>query len=121
MPKVPDLTLCAAQAAFGRVFSGYAFIADPPEVVFKDCVPGQTYKTTVQLINRSFTGSSIRLLEVPTEVRVGSCCTRALSMRVQHASTAAARQIQAAAPCYLSVQEADSLLRCDVHAGDARA
>jgi hypothetical protein len=58
-----------AQAAFGRVFAGDAFIADPPAVVFKDFVPGQTYKASVQLINRSFTGSSIRLLEVPTEVR----------------------------------------------------
>jgi hypothetical protein len=37
--------------------------------VFKDFVPGQTYTASVQLINRSFTGSSIRLLEVPTEVR----------------------------------------------------
>lgn len=56
------------QAAFGRMFAGDAFISDPPAIVFKDFVPGQAYKATVQLINRSFTGSSIRLLEVPTEV-----------------------------------------------------
>lgn len=31
-------------------------------------MPGQIYRLSVQLINRSFTGSSIRLLEVPTEV-----------------------------------------------------
>lgn len=56
------------QAVFGRVFAGDAFISDPPAIVFKDFVPGQAYKATVQLINRSFTGSSIRLLEVPSEV-----------------------------------------------------
>lgn len=63
------LLVCVVQAAFGRVFAGDAFISDPPAVVFKDFVPGQTYKASVQLINRSFTGSSIRLLEVPTAVR----------------------------------------------------
>ena len=65
------------QAAFGRVFAGDAFISDLPTVVFKDFVPGHTYKATVQLINRSFTGSSIRLQEVPTEVGIrhkGCCC-----------------------------------------------
>lgn len=54
------------------MFAGDAFIADPLAVVFKDFVPGQTYTASVQLINRSFTGSSIRVLEVPTEVRLGS-------------------------------------------------
>lgn len=53
------------------MFDGSAFIADPPAINFKDFVPGQTYRTSVQLINRSFTGSSIRLVEVPTEVGRG--------------------------------------------------
>jgi hypothetical protein len=63
------------QAAFGRVFAGDAFISEPPAIEFKDFVPGQAYRMSVQLINRSFTGSSIRLLEVPTEVRI---CNRGL-------------------------------------------
>lgn len=50
------------------MFAGDAFISNPPAVVFKDFVPGQTCTASVQLINRSFTGSSIRVLEVPTEV-----------------------------------------------------
>eukprot|EP00879_Flechtneria_rotunda_P024114 GHRR01025558.1.p1 GENE.GHRR01025558.1~~GHRR01025558.1.p1 ORF type:complete len:485 (+),score=178.00 GHRR01025558.1:669-2123(+) len=53
---------------FGRTFTGDAFIAEPAEVLFKDFVPGRTYKTSVQLINRSFTKNSIRLVEVPAEV-----------------------------------------------------
>lgn len=56
------------QTTFGRTFAGDAFIADPVEVVFKDFVPGTTYKAAVQLINRSFCKNSIRLLEVPAEV-----------------------------------------------------
>lgn len=50
------------------MFAGDAFIAQPPAVTFKDFVPGQTYTQSVALINRSFTGNSIRLGEVPPEV-----------------------------------------------------
>jgi hypothetical protein len=56
------------QAAFGRVFAGDAFIADPPSIVFKDVVPGATYTAAVQLTNRSCSSNSIRLGEVPAEV-----------------------------------------------------
>lgn len=62
--------ICApAQAAFGRTFSGDAFIAQPPEVVFRDFLPGSTYSATLRLINRGYTRNSIRLLDVPAEVR----------------------------------------------------
>jgi hypothetical protein len=63
------LLLCCTKTSFGRTFAGDAFIADPPEVLFKDFVPGQVYRASLQLINRSFTKNSIRLLEVPAEVR----------------------------------------------------
>jgi hypothetical protein len=70
---VPPAAAAAAvtvltQTSFGRTFAGDAFIADPPEVLFKDFVPGQVYRASLQLINRSFTKNSIRLLEVPAEV-----------------------------------------------------
>jgi hypothetical protein len=58
----------AVQTSFGRTFAGDAFIADPPELLFKDFVPGQVYRASLQLINRGFTKNSIRLLEVPAEV-----------------------------------------------------
>eukprot|EP00775_Hariotina_reticulata_P005135 gene5135-5375_t len=67
---VPDPDLCGLQlqTSHGRTFAGDAFIADPAEVIFKDWVPGHTYRTTVQFINRSFVKNSIRLLDVPAEV-----------------------------------------------------
>lgn len=65
---MPSCCSAVLQTSHGRTFSGDAFIADPPEVIFKDWVPGHTYRTTVQFINRSFTKNSIRLLEVPAEV-----------------------------------------------------
>eukprot|EP00878_Enallax_costatus_P029031 GHUV01031412.1.p1 GENE.GHUV01031412.1~~GHUV01031412.1.p1 ORF type:complete len:336 (+),score=120.95 GHUV01031412.1:2520-3527(+) len=60
-------TIAQPKTAFGRTFAGDAFIADPPGVLFKDFVPGTTYKTSVQLINRSFVKNSIRLLDTPAE------------------------------------------------------
>jgi hypothetical protein len=57
------------QTSFGRTFAGDAFIADPLELLFKDFVPGQVYRASLQLINRGFTKNSIRLLEVPAEVK----------------------------------------------------
>lgn len=68
------------------MFAGDAFISEPPAIEFKDFVPGQTYRMSVQLINRSFTGSSIRLLEVPTEVGVryaAGACSNAFGFGLQ--------------------------------------
>ncbi|WIA22675.1 hypothetical protein OEZ85_001086 [Tetradesmus obliquus] len=57
-----------SKTSFGRTFAGDAFIAEPAELLFRDFVPGQVYRASLQLINRSFTKNSIRLLDVPAEV-----------------------------------------------------
>jgi len=48
-----------------------SFVASPPEIVFQDIVAGVRHQRAVTLINRGPTKSSIRLVDVPGEVRVG--------------------------------------------------
>ena len=60
------------QVVRGVALGGNAFLASPDPLVFKDFEVGRSYTATITLINRGPAKNSLRLEEVPAEVREGS-------------------------------------------------
>ena len=67
--KKMDENLVQPQYSVGKIFTGPGFASNPEKIIYKDFEIGKTFSVTIELVNRSYSFNSYRLIPLEDEIR----------------------------------------------------